>query len=92
MKTIGLIGGMSWESSIVYYELINKRVNELLGGFHSCKSIMFSVDFASIEKLQAKYEKEEVKIQRKEEKEKAKEKEKEAKRQEKDRQDRKSVV
>jgi aspartate racemase len=52
MKTIGLIGGMSWESSIVYYELINKRVNELLGGFHSCKSIMFSVDFASIEKLQ----------------------------------------
>ena len=52
MKTIGLIGGMSWESSIVYYELIHKRVNELLGGFHSCKSIMFSVDFASIEKLQ----------------------------------------
>lgn len=52
MKTIGLIGGMSWESSIVYYELINKRVNELLGGFHSCKSIMFSVDFAAIEKLQ----------------------------------------
>lgn len=43
---------MSWESSIVYYELINKRVNELLGGFHSCKSIMFSVDFATIEKLQ----------------------------------------
>lgn len=52
MKIIGLIGGMSWESSIVYYELINKRVNELLGGFHSCKSIMFSVDFATIEKLQ----------------------------------------
>jgi aspartate racemase len=54
MKTIGLIGGMSWESSIVYYELVNKRVNELLGGFHSCKSIMFSVDFATIEKLQHK--------------------------------------
>ena len=54
MKTIGLIGGMSWESSIVYYELINKRVNELLGGFHSCKSIMFSVDFAIIEELQHK--------------------------------------
>ncbi len=52
MKTIGLIGGMSWESSIVYYKLINKRINELLGGFHSCKSIMYSVNFAEIEKLQ----------------------------------------
>lgn len=52
MKTIGLIGGMSWESSSEYYRLINKRVNELLGGFHSCESIMYSVDFAKIEKLQ----------------------------------------
>ena len=52
MKTIGLIGGMSWESSLVYYELINKKVKEELGGFHSCKSIMISVDFAEIEKLQ----------------------------------------
>ena len=52
MKTIGLIGGMSWESSIVYYELINKKVNELLGGFHSCKSIMYTVDFDNIVKLQ----------------------------------------
>jgi len=52
MKTIGLIGGMSWESSAVYYELINKKVKELLGGFHSCKSIMLTVDFAEIEKLQ----------------------------------------
>jgi len=52
MKTIGLIGGMSWESSAVYYELINKKVKELLGGFHSCKSIMLTVDFALIEKLQ----------------------------------------
>ena len=52
MKTIGLIGGMSWESSLVYYELINKKVKEVLGGFHSCKSIMISVDFAEIEKLQ----------------------------------------
>lgn len=43
---------MSWESSIVYYKLINKRINELLGGFHSCKSIMYSVNFAEIEKLQ----------------------------------------
>jgi len=52
MKTIGLIGGMSWESSIVYYEIINRKINEILGGFHSCKSIMYSVDFAEIEKLQ----------------------------------------
>lgn len=52
MKTIGLIGGMSWESTVVYYELMNKKVRELLGGFHSCKSIMISVDFAEIEKLQ----------------------------------------
>ncbi len=52
MKTIGLIGGMSWESSAVYYDLINKKVREILGGFHSCKSIMVSVDFAEIEKLQ----------------------------------------
>ncbi len=52
MKTIGLIGGMSWESSIVYYELINKKVNELLGGFHSCKSLMYTVDFDKIVKLQ----------------------------------------
>ena len=52
MKTIGLIGGMSWESSIVYYELINKKVKELLGGFHSCQSLMYTVDFDSIVKLQ----------------------------------------
>lgn len=54
MKTIGLIGGMSWESSAVYYELINKRVKKMLGGLRSCKSIMFSVDFAEIQKLQHK--------------------------------------
>ena len=52
MKTIGLIGGMSWESSAVYYDLINKKVREMLGGFHSCKSIMVTVDFAEIEVLQ----------------------------------------
>lgn len=52
MKTIGLIGGMSWESTKVYYELINKKVQQLLGGFHSAKIIMYSVDFAEIEKLQ----------------------------------------
>jgi aspartate racemase len=56
MKTIGLIGGMSWESSAVYYDYINKRVNELMGGFHSAKSIMLSVDFAEIEELQHKGE------------------------------------
>ena len=52
MKKIGLIGGMSWESSQVYYEIINEKVRELLGGFHSSKCIMESVDFAEIEKLQ----------------------------------------
>ncbi|WP_103068310.1 aspartate/glutamate racemase family protein [Aquimarina sediminis] len=54
MKTIGLIGGMSWESSAVYYELINKHVKELQGGFHSSKCILYSVDFAEIEELQRK--------------------------------------
>lgn len=52
MKKIGLIGGMSWESSQVYYELINKKVREELGGFHSSKCILESVNFAEIEKLQ----------------------------------------
>ena len=52
MKTIGFIGGMSWESSAVYYELANSKVRELLGGFHSCKNIMISVDFDEIQKLQ----------------------------------------
>ena len=52
MKTIGLIGGMSWESSAVSYDLINKKVREMLGSFHSCKSIMVTVDFAEIEVLQ----------------------------------------
>ncbi len=54
MKKIGLIGGMSWESSQVYYEIINEKVNEILGGFHSAKCVMESVDFAEIEKLQHK--------------------------------------
>jgi aspartate racemase len=52
MKTIGLIGGMSWESSIEYYQIINETVRAKLGGFHSAKSIMVSVDFAEIEPLQ----------------------------------------
>lgn len=52
MKMIGLIGGMSWESSIEYYRIINEVVHEKLGGFHSAKSLMVSVDFAEIEVLQ----------------------------------------
>lgn len=52
MKTIGLIGGMSWESSIEYYRIINESVHEKLGGLHSAKSVMYSVDFAEIEALQ----------------------------------------
>jgi len=52
MKTIGLIGGMSWESSLVYYRLINEAVKDRLGGFHSAKCVMYSVDFAEIEPLQ----------------------------------------
>ncbi len=52
MKTIGLIGGMSWESSIEYYRIINESVKERLGGLHSAKSVMYSVDFAEVELLQ----------------------------------------
>jgi aspartate racemase len=52
MKTIGLIGGMSWESSIEYYRIINETVRARLGGLHSAKSIMYSVNFAEIEALQ----------------------------------------
>jgi len=59
MKTIGLIGGMSWESSIEYYRIINQAVREALGGVHSAKSVMFSLDFAEIEELQKRGEWEE---------------------------------
>ena len=52
MKTIGLIGGMSWESSIEYYRIINESVGAKLGGLHSAKSLMYSVDFAEVEALQ----------------------------------------
>ncbi|MDX2500661.1 MAG: aspartate/glutamate racemase family protein, partial [Deltaproteobacteria bacterium] len=51
-KTIGMIGGMSWESSIEYYRIVNQAVREKLGGLHSAKSIMYSVEFAEIEELQ----------------------------------------
>jgi aspartate racemase len=52
MKTIGMIGGMSWESSLEYYRIINESVKEKLGGFHSAECILYSVDFADVEKLQ----------------------------------------
>ena len=52
MKTIGVIGGMSWESTQTYYRLINQKVREQLGGLHSAKLILYSVDFAEIEPLQ----------------------------------------
>lgn len=52
MKTIGLIGGMSWESSLEYYRILNESVKEKLGGLHSAKCIMYSVDFGEIEALQ----------------------------------------
>ena len=51
MKTIGIIGGMSWESSLEYYRILNKLVKQKLGGLHSAKSVMVSVDFGPIEEL-----------------------------------------
>jgi aspartate racemase len=56
MKTIGLIGGMSWVSTRSYYQLINQGINQHLGGFHSAKLVLVSVDFAEIEVLQQKGE------------------------------------
>ncbi len=52
MRTIGMIGGMSWESTLVYYRVVNETVRARLGGLHSAKSILYSVDFAEIEALQ----------------------------------------
>jgi len=52
MRTIGLIGGMSWESTVPYYRTINERVKERLGGLHSAELILYSVDFQPIEQLQ----------------------------------------
>jgi aspartate racemase len=52
MKTLGLIGGMSWESTVPYYRLINQTVKERLGGLHSARLLLYSVDFAEIERLQ----------------------------------------
>ena len=56
MKTIGLIGGMSWESTVTYYQVINETVKEKLGGLHSAKILLYSVDFAEIEEYQSQGE------------------------------------
>lgn len=53
MKTIGLLGGMSWESTVTYYRIVNEAVKSKLGGLHSAKVVLYSVDFAEIERLQA---------------------------------------
>ena len=52
MKTIGLLGGMSWESTVPYYRQINEAVKARLGGLHSAKIVLYSVDFAEVERLQ----------------------------------------
>ena len=52
MRTLGLIGGMSWESTLPYYRIVNERVRQRLGGLHSAKLVLHSVDFAEIEALQ----------------------------------------
>ena len=52
MRTLGLIGGMSWESTLPYYRLVNERVRERLGGLHSAKLLLYSVDFAEVEAMQ----------------------------------------
>ncbi|MEA4893120.1 MAG: aspartate/glutamate racemase family protein [Peptococcaceae bacterium] len=56
MKTIGLLGGMSWESTISYYQLLNRIVKEKIGGLHSAKCLLYSVDFQEIEECQSKGE------------------------------------
>jgi len=56
MKTIGLLGGMSWESTVLYYQLINQGVKNKLGGLHSARIVLVSVDFQEIEELQHKGE------------------------------------
>jgi len=53
MKTIGLLGGMSWESTVTYYRIINETVKKQLGGLHSAKCLLCSVDFAELERYQA---------------------------------------
>ena len=53
MKTIGLLGGMSWESTVHYYQIINEEVQNELGGLHSAKIVLYSVEFAEIEQYQS---------------------------------------
>lgn len=53
MRTIGLLGGMSWESSALYYEVVNREVRARLGGYHSARVVLASVDFAEVEAMQA---------------------------------------
>lgn len=53
MKTIGIIGGMSWESTVTYYQIMNETVKQELGGLHSAKILLYSVDFSEIEQCQA---------------------------------------
>ncbi|MBQ1325334.1 MAG: amino acid racemase, partial [Solobacterium sp.] len=53
MKTLGLIGGMSWESTVPYYQIINEIVKNKLGGLHSARLILYSVEFAEIEEMQS---------------------------------------
>jgi len=53
MKTVGLIGGMSWESTVRYYQILNETIKKELGGLHSAKVLLYSVDFDEIEKYQA---------------------------------------
>ncbi|MDQ5911388.1 MAG: aspartate racemase [Pseudomonadota bacterium] len=50
MKTLGLIGGMSWESTALYYQIINETVRDRLGGLHSARLLLYSVDFHDIER------------------------------------------
>lgn len=54
MKTIGLLGGMSWESTVTYYQVINTTVKNLLGGLHSAKILLYSVDFSEFEERMSK--------------------------------------
>ena len=53
MKTIGLLGGMSWESTVHYYQIINEEVQDKLGGLHSAKIALYSVEFSEIEQYQS---------------------------------------
>ena len=56
MKTVGLIGGMSWESTVTYYQLLNEGIKDTLGGLHSAKVLLYSVDFFEIEALMSRGE------------------------------------